>query len=386
MKKLRAFNGEYIRALPLEEFIEACEPWLTGTGRRRARSPPWRPRHYDPAVFAAVAPLAQTRIALLSEIVPNVDFLFLDEPADRRGGLGQGDEGRRGRPARRGDRRVRGAAGVGRRDAQGDAGGGRRRARASSSARPRPRCGSRSPAAPSGCRCSSRWRCSAASARWPGSRGRAASPACRRSASRQIVGGQGSLPTMRMTRPSVATQADRPGSTRCWPIPGSPPSGCSMEAVGGLKAKLPRQYAEHDLARPSSRCWSAWPARPGRELRMSDLAAQTLLTTSGITRVVDRLERDGLVARRACPTDRRGSFAAHHRRPAWPASTRCCPATWTCSRSGSPACSRRPSSRPCCAACGPSATPSRPEATAGANYTPLAPARRRATNARPSSA
>ena len=42
---------------------------------------------------------------------------------------------------------------------------------------------------------------------------------------------------------------------------------------------------------------------------MSDLAAQTQLTTSGITRVVDRLEADGLVARRACPTDRRGSFA-----------------------------------------------------------------------------
>jgi DNA-binding MarR family transcriptional regulator len=42
---------------------------------------------------------------------------------------------------------------------------------------------------------------------------------------------------------------------------------------------------------------------------MSDLAAQTQLTTSGITRVVDRLERDGLVERRACPTDRRGLFA-----------------------------------------------------------------------------
>jgi glutamyl-tRNA synthetase len=31
-------------------------------------------------VFRAVAPLAQTRIAVLSEIVANVDFLFLDEP------------------------------------------------------------------------------------------------------------------------------------------------------------------------------------------------------------------------------------------------------------------------------------------------------------------
>jgi glutamyl-tRNA synthetase len=75
-KKLRAFNGEYIRALPAEEFVAACQPWLTG----EIGTPPWRPEDYDPAVFAAVAPLAQTRIAVLSEIVPNVDFLFLREP------------------------------------------------------------------------------------------------------------------------------------------------------------------------------------------------------------------------------------------------------------------------------------------------------------------
>ena len=28
LKKLAAFNGEYIRALPLDEFVAACEPWL----------------------------------------------------------------------------------------------------------------------------------------------------------------------------------------------------------------------------------------------------------------------------------------------------------------------------------------------------------------------
>jgi DNA-binding MarR family transcriptional regulator len=41
---------------------------------------------------------------------------------------------------------------------------------------------------------------------------------------------------------------------------------------------------------------------------MTDLATQTQLTTSGITRVVDRLERVELVCRQACPTDRRSSF------------------------------------------------------------------------------
>src|SRR4051812_9131824 len=78
-KKLRAFNGEYIRALSRDEFAAVCAPWLTGTGTIPA--PPWRPEAFDTAAFLAVAPLAQTRIAVLSEIVPNVDFLFLDEPA-----------------------------------------------------------------------------------------------------------------------------------------------------------------------------------------------------------------------------------------------------------------------------------------------------------------
>ncbi|TDE59480.1 glutamate--tRNA ligase [Nonomuraea mesophila] len=65
-KKLRAFNGEYIRALPLEVFEERCAPFL---------DPSW-----DRELFSKVAALAQTRIAVLSEIGQNVDFLFLEEP------------------------------------------------------------------------------------------------------------------------------------------------------------------------------------------------------------------------------------------------------------------------------------------------------------------
>jgi len=43
---------------------------------------------------------------------------------------------------------------------------------------------------------------------------------------------------------------------------------------------------------------------------MSDLAAQTDLTPSGLTRAVDRLSEAGLVRREACREDRRGAFAA----------------------------------------------------------------------------
>jgi len=42
---------------------------------------------------------------------------------------------------------------------------------------------------------------------------------------------------------------------------------------------------------------------------MTDLAGQTSLSTSGVTRVVDRMDRDGMVRREACPSDRRSSYA-----------------------------------------------------------------------------
>jgi len=48
---------------------------------------------------------------------------------------------------------------------------------------------------------------------------------------------------------------------------------------------------------------------PGKRLRMSDLAAQTTLSASGLTRAVDRMEAARLVRREACPTDRRSTYA-----------------------------------------------------------------------------
>ncbi|WP_242424620.1 MarR family winged helix-turn-helix transcriptional regulator, partial [Frankia sp. EI5c] len=48
---------------------------------------------------------------------------------------------------------------------------------------------------------------------------------------------------------------------------------------------------------------------PNHQLRMSELAHRVLLSRSGLTRLVDRMERDGLVERRACPSDARGTLA-----------------------------------------------------------------------------
>lgn len=70
-KKLLHFNGEYIRALPVEAFIEASRPFLDRG--------PWKPEDFDEATFTAIAPLVQERVKLLTEVPGYVDFLFLDE-------------------------------------------------------------------------------------------------------------------------------------------------------------------------------------------------------------------------------------------------------------------------------------------------------------------
>ncbi|MEZ5100203.1 MAG: MarR family transcriptional regulator [Thermoleophilia bacterium] len=48
---------------------------------------------------------------------------------------------------------------------------------------------------------------------------------------------------------------------------------------------------------------------PGGRMRMTELAAALVVTQSGVTRIVDRLARDGLVVRERCEEDRRGWYA-----------------------------------------------------------------------------
>jgi glutamyl-tRNA synthetase len=88
VKKLAAFNGEYLRKMPVEQFVAACEPWLTGagiewSGAAGSASAPWPAERFDRVLFARIAPLVQTRVALLSEVPAMVDFFFLtDAPVD----------------------------------------------------------------------------------------------------------------------------------------------------------------------------------------------------------------------------------------------------------------------------------------------------------------
>src|SRR6266508_2753364 len=73
--------------------------------------------------------------------------------------------------------------------------------------------------------------------------------------------------------------------------------GLFAEAYTGVVAKHTVQLTEHGLAAAEFEVLLRLSRSPNAELRMSDLAAQTSLTTSGITRLVDRLERSGLLRR-----------------------------------------------------------------------------------------
>ncbi|MEI6403971.1 MAG: glutamate--tRNA ligase [Actinomycetota bacterium] len=74
LKKLAAFNGEYLRAMSPGEFAAAAEPWLAQ----------WRAAHptavWNQQRFVAMAPFVQPRATTLSEAPGVVDFLFLTEP------------------------------------------------------------------------------------------------------------------------------------------------------------------------------------------------------------------------------------------------------------------------------------------------------------------
>jgi len=67
--------------------------------------------------------------------------------------------------------------------------------------------------------------------------------------------------------------------------------------------------ADHGLPLSSYEVLMYLADAPDRRMRMSELAETILLSRSGLTRLVDRLERDGLICRESCDHDARGAFA-----------------------------------------------------------------------------
>ncbi len=76
--------------------------------------------------------------------------------------------------------------------------------------------------------------------------------------------------------------------------------------VKALDAEL---IAAHDLPLSSYEVLLTLEAAPGRRRRMAELADSVLLSRSGMTRLVDRLEGEGLLVRDRCTDDGRGAFA-----------------------------------------------------------------------------
>ena len=75
------------------------------------------------------------------------------------------------------------------------------------------------------------------------------------------------------------------------------------------KALDAQLLAEHGLPLTSYEVLMYLSDSDGGRMRMNELAASVLLSRSGLTRLVDRLERQGLLKRERCASDARGLFA-----------------------------------------------------------------------------
>jgi DNA-binding MarR family transcriptional regulator len=83
-----------------------------------------------------------------------------------------------------------------------------------------------------------------------------------------------------------------------------------LDVTTGVLATLDGELQrEHGLSLGEYEVLVHLSETPGHSLRMTDLAERLKLSPSGITRRIDGLVREGLVERRQCPSDRRGSNA-----------------------------------------------------------------------------
>ncbi|MCX4985397.1 MarR family winged helix-turn-helix transcriptional regulator [Streptomyces sp. NBC_00572] len=67
--------------------------------------------------------------------------------------------------------------------------------------------------------------------------------------------------------------------------------------------------SDEGLSHPQYEVLVRLAATPDGELRMTELADAVLTSKSGLTYQITQLEKAGLVRRRTCPTDVRGTFA-----------------------------------------------------------------------------
>jgi DNA-binding MarR family transcriptional regulator len=113
---------------------------------------------------------------------------------------------------------------------------------------------------------------------------------------------QGRIPIATTTKPlAVATALDA-AELRAW-------RGLLRIHASLSKALDAQLERHHGLPLTSYEVLLYLAEAEGEKMRMCDLASSVLLSRSGLTRLVDRLERDGLLARESCASDARGAFA-----------------------------------------------------------------------------
>ncbi|WP_328390331.1 MarR family winged helix-turn-helix transcriptional regulator [Nocardia sp. NBC_00416] len=85
--------------------------------------------------------------------------------------------------------------------------------------------------------------------------------------------------------------------------------GLLFETHHGLLTRLAPAWEAHGLSGLDLDALLRLSRSPEQRLRMTDLATQASLSTSGVTRLIDRLTRNGLVTRELDRADRRASYA-----------------------------------------------------------------------------
>ena len=107
----------------------------------------------------------------------------------------------------------------------------------------------------------------------------------------------------------MTNQVSVKGLERLSPLEGGAWGGF-LRAHGTLVRRLDDDLrATHGLTLSSYEVllFLAWS--PGRRMRMGELAGRVLITLSGVTRLIGRLEREGLVRRERSSEDGRGHYA-----------------------------------------------------------------------------
>src|SRR5918995_7269669 len=81
--------------------------------------------------------------------------------------------------------------------------------------------------------------------------------------------------------------------------------GLLLEAFSAVRGAVTTDLAPpSSLPEPEFEVLIRLSRSPDQRLRLTELAHQVRLSTSGLSRLVDRVEAAGLVRREACPSDR----------------------------------------------------------------------------------